>query len=55
MTLVTEGKLNKQISDKLNLGLSTVELHRARMMKKMQAKNIMQLVEMKIALKLHLP
>lgn len=50
MTLVIEGKLNKQIAHELNIAISTVELHRARMMKKMQAKNIAQLVKMRVPL-----
>lgn len=50
MELVVEGKLNKQIAFKLNIAISTVEYHRGRMMKKMQAKNIAQLVKMKALL-----
>jgi two-component system response regulator FixJ len=50
MTLIAEGKLNKQIAHELNIAISTVELHRARMMKKMQAKHIAQLISMKLTL-----
>lgn len=50
MHLVSEGKLNKQIAHELKIAISTVELHRARMMKKMQAKNIAEIVKMKIIL-----
>lgn len=50
MILVVEGKLNKQIAHSLNIAISTVEYHRARMMKKMQAKNIAELVKMRVML-----
>lgn len=50
MALVVEGKLNKQIAHELHIAISTVELHRARLMKKMQAKNIAQLVKISFAL-----
>lgn len=50
MTLIIEGKLNKQIAHELNIAISTVELHRGRLMKKMQAKNIAQLIKMSLAL-----
>lgn len=50
MILVVEGKLNKQIAHKLNIAISTVEYHRSRMMRKMQAKNIAELVKMKVIL-----
>ena len=44
LKLVIEGKLNKQIASELDIAISTVEFHRARLMKKMQAKNIAQLL-----------
>lgn len=50
MDLVVEGKLNKQIAYTLHIAISTVEYHRARMMKKMQARNIAELVKMKTLL-----
>lgn len=50
MTLIINGKLNKQIAHELNIAVSTVELHRSRMMKKMQAKNIAELVKMSLLL-----
>lgn len=50
LNLVVEGKLNKQIAHELNMAVSTAELHRARMMKKMQAKSIAQLVKMMVSL-----
>jgi len=43
--LVTNGKLNKQISSELDITVSTVEAHRASMMRKMQAKTLVQLVK----------
>jgi two-component system, LuxR family, response regulator FixJ len=52
MALVIAGKLNKQIAHELKIAISTVELHRSRMMKKMQAKNIAQLVSMRATLEL---
>lgn len=52
MNLVVEGKLNKQIAYELNMAISTAELHRSRMMKKMQAKSIAQLVKMMVCLDL---
>lgn len=45
MHLVVKGKLNKQIANDLNISNSTVEFHRARVMKKMHAKNLTHLVE----------
>lgn len=50
MTLIVEGKLNKQIAHELSIAISTVELHRSRMMKKMQAKSIAHLVKMSLFL-----
>jgi two-component system response regulator FixJ len=43
--LIIQGQLNKQIAIKLNIAMSTVELHRARVMKKMQVKTLAQLVK----------
>ncbi len=48
--LIVEGKINKEISTKLSIAVSTVEYHRSSLMKKMQAKNIAQLLQMKLAL-----
>ncbi|HBI21102.1 MAG TPA: DNA-binding response regulator [Legionella sp.] len=45
MLLIIDGKLNKQIANELNIGLSTVELHRARIMKKTNANSIAELVK----------
>lgn len=50
MNLIVEGKLNKEIAQELQIAVSTVEIHRSRVMKKMHAKNITQLVRMKITM-----
>jgi two-component system, LuxR family, response regulator FixJ len=39
MRLVANGKLNKQIARELNIAISTVELYRSHVIKKMQVKN----------------
>jgi FixJ family two-component response regulator len=44
MTLVMEGKLNKQIADELYISISTVEHHRRNIMTKLEAKNMAQLI-----------
>ena len=41
---VIEGKLNKVIADELNISNKTVEAHRARVMEKMQARNLADLI-----------
>lgn len=48
MGLMAEGKLNKNIAHELEISTSTVELHRAKVMKKMQANTIAKLVKMAI-------
>lgn len=45
MALIVAGKLNKQIAQELNISISTVEFHRARIMKKMGARNLVQLIK----------
>jgi FixJ family two-component response regulator len=50
MDQVVTGKLNKLIASDLNLSTRTVELHRARVMEKMGAKNFSDLLRMAIAL-----
>jgi len=43
--LVSEGLTNKQIADKLSVSLRTVEVHRSKMMLKLKAGNITDLVK----------
>jgi two-component system response regulator TtrR len=45
MQLILAGSLNKQISGKLGIAISTVEKHRAKVMKKMQARSVAELVK----------
>ena len=44
--LILEGKLNKEIAYELSISISTVEAHRANIMRKMQAKNLAQLIKL---------
>jgi len=46
MALVTSGKLNKMVASELAISSKTVELHRAKVMKKMQANSLAQLVQL---------
>lgn len=45
LDLIMEGKLNKQIADILKLSISTIEVHRAKIMRKFSAKNLVELVK----------
>ena len=45
MAMVTAGKLNKQIAAELNLSMITVKIHRRRVMEKMQADSLAELVK----------
>jgi FixJ family two-component response regulator len=45
LELVLDGKYNKNIGDVLGISIKTVELHRARLMEKMQAKSLAELVQ----------
>lgn len=45
LQLVVDGKLNKVIADILGISIKTVELHRSRVMSKMQAKSITELMK----------
>jgi FixJ family two-component response regulator len=46
MGLVVSGLLNKQIASKLGTALVTIEVHRAQVMRKMQAGSLAELVRM---------
>ena len=46
LNLIVEGKANKAVADVLNISQRTVEIHRARVMEKMQANSIAQLVRL---------
>lgn len=46
MSLVAEGKLSKVIAEDLGISERTVELHRSRMMKKMSARSVADLMRM---------
>ena len=51
MALVVAGKLNKQIGDELGISVKTVEVHRARVMDKMEAGSLAELVRAALAVK----
>jgi len=46
MAMVTEGRSNKEIANELGVSAKTVEAHRARVMEKMQAGSLAELVRM---------
>ena len=46
MALVAAGKLNKTVARELGISQRTVEIHRARVMEKMQARSVPALVQM---------
>jgi len=48
LDLVVAGKLNKSIADELGISIKTVETHRARVMEKMQAKSLAELIQLTI-------
>ena len=50
LSLVTSGLLNKQMAGRMNLSEVTVKVHRHKMMKKMSAKSVPDLVKMAEAL-----
>jgi len=45
MELIVAGRLNKQIADRLNISIKTVEVHRARIMDKMGVRSVAELVQ----------
>jgi len=45
---VIGGSLNKTIADKLGISIKTVELHRSRVMEKMHAQSLAQLIQMTV-------
>lgn len=45
LDLIIAGKLNKQIADVLGISIKTVEVHRARVMEKMEAQSLAELVQ----------
>jgi RNA polymerase sigma factor (sigma-70 family) len=49
MAMVTEGKSNKEIANALGVSAKTIEAHRARVMEKMQAGSLAELVRMVLA------
>ena len=49
MLMVTDGKSNKEIANSLGVSAKTIEAHRARVMEKMQAGSLAELVRMVIA------
>jgi two-component system, LuxR family, response regulator FixJ len=51
LELVTSGKLNKVMAVELGVSQRTIEIHRARVMEKMQANSLAQLVRMMLDLK----
>jgi len=44
--LVVDGKVNREIAEHLGISIKTVEIHRSRVMNKMQAKNIVGLMSL---------
>jgi len=55
MLLVAEGRPNKVVATRLGLSTRTVEVHRAKVMEKMQARSLAELVRMAIACDLMRP
>ena len=49
MTLLLDGKLNKQVADNLNISVRTVERHRLNFMEKLQARSLMEVAKLKLA------
>ena len=45
MALVVEGKLNREIAERLEISIKTVEAHRARIMEKLEVNSVAELVQ----------
>lgn len=50
LTLVSDGLMNKQVADRLGISEITVQIHRGRVMRKMEARSFASLVRMSDAL-----
>jgi two-component system response regulator DctR len=50
MDLIMAGQMNKQIADRLGISMRTVEVHRARVLQKMGARNSVELAQIKARL-----
>lgn len=50
MALIVGGQLNKEIADQLGISVKTVEVHRGRVMDKMQARTVADLVQLSLSL-----
>lgn len=44
LAFIIEGNINKQIAERLNISVRTVEVHRSHIMEKMNAKNVAELI-----------
>ena len=55
MLLIAEGRPNKVVATRLGLSTRTVEVHRAKVMEKLQARSLAELVRMTIACELDRP
>lgn len=53
MECIIIGKMNKTIAYELDISIKTVELHRANIMQKMQAKNLVELVKMHCSMQMN--
>lgn len=48
MNLVVDGRLNKQIAYEIQISISTVEAHRAKVMQKMKVKTLADLIKINL-------
>jgi len=53
MEMVTDGRANKEIAHALGVSAKTVEAHRARVMEKMEARSLAELVKMAVTANLN--